>query len=311
MIIYDPTITRHSLPFFRMSDISQQIIDEVLAACKTGAEEAAAAFARTFDTKIEIAPGQQGTLQSSSAALNLDGAGLIVLLRTDEAAVALTIPANSGLVPDWCVQPDASGQSRLATLAQELGMNLLPEAWLTKDFRACWVANLAEALRRGGVPQDAAVIPLAASRSGEPASTLGLMWPVEIPESLFSAGPTDPVGGKSLIGKPARKEQPTLALRSSDLPPYTRSLLRIKVPVVVTLAEKRQSLSRIIELGPGAIIQFDKSCEEMLALEVGNRPVASGEAVKVGDKFGLRITAIALPDERFNPVKPANSAASC
>jgi flagellar motor switch/type III secretory pathway protein FliN len=76
------------------------------------------------------------------------------------------------------------------------------------------------------------------------------------------------------------------------------------VPVVVTLAEKRQKLSRIIELGPGAIIQFDKSCEEMLELEVGTRHVALGEAVKVGDKFGLRITAMALPDERFNPVQP-------
>ena len=93
-----------------------------------------------------------------------------------------------------------------------------------------------------------------------------------------------------------------MPLTSGDLPPYTRSLLRIKVPVVVTLAEKRQKLSRIIELGPGSIIQFDKSCEEMLDLEVGNQAVACGEAVKVGDKFGLRITAMVLPDERFSPV---------
>ena len=66
------------------------------------------------------------------------------------------------------------------------------------------------------------------------------------------------------------------------------------MPVVVTLAEKRQKLSRIVELGPGAIIQFEKSCEEMLELGVGDRRVALGEAVKVGDKFGLRITSIAL-----------------
>jgi hypothetical protein len=74
--------------------------------------------------------------------------------------------------------------------------------------------------------------------------------------------------------------------------------------VVVTLAEKRQALGRILELGPGAIIQFDKSCEEMLELEAGGRPIARGEAVKVGDKFGLRITSIILPEERFKPVAP-------
>jgi flagellar motor switch/type III secretory pathway protein FliN len=73
--------------------------------------------------------------------------------------------------------------------------------------------------------------------------------------------------------------------------------------VVVTLARKRQPLGRILELGPGSLIQFDKSCDAMLELEVAARSVALGEAVKVGDKFGLRITSITLPDERFLPLK--------
>ncbi len=89
----------------------------------------------------------------------------------------------------------------------------------------------------------------------------------------------------------------------ADLPPYTRSLLRIRVPVVVTLARKRQALGKIVELGPGSIIQFDKSCEELLELSVGDHPVASGEAVKVGDKFGLRILSMTLPGERFQAVR--------
>jgi flagellar motor switch/type III secretory pathway protein FliN len=87
------------------------------------------------------------------------------------------------------------------------------------------------------------------------------------------------------------------------LPGYTRSLLRIKVPLVVTLAKKRQRLAWIMELGPGSIIHFDKSCEETLDLYLGNQPIASGEALKVGDKFGLRITSIQLPAERFAPIQ--------
>jgi len=101
---------------------------------------------------------------------------------------------------------------------------------------------------------------------------------------------------------------PPRHLTVADLPIYGRSLLRIRVPVVVTLAEKRQPLGRIVELGPGSIIHFDKSCEEMLDLDVGGRPIATGEAVKVGDKFGLRINSIILPEERFVPVKPQSSA---
>ncbi len=63
----------------------------------------------------------------------------------------------------------------------------------------------------------------------------------------------------------------------NDLPNYSRSLLKIEVPVIVTLASKRQPLGRIIELGPGSIIHFSKSCEEMLDLEVGGQAVAQGE----------------------------------
>lgn len=103
-------------------------------------------------------------------------------------------------------------------------------------------------------------------------------------------------------GAPGRRVSQAKAARLDDLPEYARSLLRIEVPVVVTLAEKRQPLGWILELGPGSIIQFDKSCEEMLELAAGGRRIAMGEAVKVGDKFGLRITSIILPDERFRPV---------
>ena len=110
-------------------------------------------------------------------------------------------------------------------------------------------------------------------------------------------------GEPPAVEPPPAEPRPREA-RLEDLPDYSRSLLRIKVPVVVTLAEKRQTLGRIVELGPGSIIQFDKSCEEMLEMAVGGHPVATGEAVKVGDKFGLRITSIVLPEERFGPVRP-------
>lgn len=94
------------------------------------------------------------------------------------------------------------------------------------------------------------------------------------------------------------------ALRLQDLPRYSRSLLKIRIPVVVTLAQKRLPLGRILEWGPGALIPFDKSCEELLELSAGGHPIALGEAVKVGDKFGLRISSMLLPGERFQPVRP-------
>ncbi len=83
------------------------------------------------------------------------------------------------------------------------------------------------------------------------------------------------------------------------LPRYSRSLLKIQVPVTVTLATAKKNVRELVELVPGSILQFEKLCDETLTLEVGNTAVAEGETVKVGDKFGLRITSIVLPGERF------------
>jgi flagellar motor switch protein FliN len=77
----------------------------------------------------------------------------------------------------------------------------------------------------------------------------------------------------------------------ATLPTYARGLLRIRVPVTVTLAAQRKPIQEIIELGPGSIVKFDKTCDEPLELMVGERVIATGEVVKVGDKFGLRIGA--------------------
>ena len=77
-----------------------------------------------------------------------------------------------------------------------------------------------------------------------------------------------------------------------QLPVYALGLLHIRVPVQVTLASQRKSIQEIIELGPGSIIKFDKTCDEPLDLLVGDRTVAQGEVVKVGDKFGLKISGI-------------------
>ena len=95
---------------------------------------------------------------------------------------------------------------------------------------------------------------------------------------------------------------PSTSSGTQLLPPYARTLLKVELSVAVTLAKKKEHVSDILNIAPGAIIQFEKSCEEMLELAVSGQRIAVGEAVKVGDKFGIRITSIVLPEERFQPV---------
>ncbi|HVT28075.1 MAG TPA: FliM/FliN family flagellar motor C-terminal domain-containing protein [Lacipirellulaceae bacterium] len=108
------------------------------------------------------------------------------------------------------------------------------------------------------------------------------------PENL---GPPAAVA-EATVAPEAEKPIDGIDAELDRLPTYARGLLRIRVPVQVTLASQRKSIQEIIELGPGSIIKFDKTCDEPLNLCVGDQPIAQGEVVKVGDKFGLRIGAL-------------------
>jgi len=86
------------------------------------------------------------------------------------------------------------------------------------------------------------------------------------------------------VQPPAARKQPTRR--------ELQRILRLEVPVIVKLAERRLSLSEIMRLGVGAIIEFYKSSDEPLELMINNKTIALGETVKVGENFGLRITQI-------------------
>ena len=290
-----------------MADLTPEIADEVLAACTQGASEVAEALGRAFAAAVAVKVGQLGVLQPGDCPTSLTGAGLIVVLPINQAAALVTLPASSGLLPPWCAAPDPTGQGKLMTLAQELGMNVLPETFSSVDARAVWAEDLSAAVTLGKVAGEARIIPLELASGGKPVGVMNLIWPVSEPGAIFNPSPAEPVAASAPAAEEPSvpKPRPKLPAHAGpSLPPYTQSLLRIRVPVVVTLAEKRQVLSKVLEISPGTIIQFEKSCEEMLDLSVANRSIAAGEAVKVGDKFGLRITSMTPPDERFHSLTP-------
>ncbi len=73
---------------------------------------------------------------------------------------------------------------------------------------------------------------------------------------------------------------------------HERAVMAIETSVSVTLARKRFTLERIVNLVPGSMLTFDAHSDEPLTLEAGGQPIATGETVKIGDKFGLRIRVI-------------------
>lgn len=299
-----------------MADFGPEIAADVVAACQAGAGEASSAFSRALDGNLKLEVGQAATLDPAAWPAAIQGPGLAVMLNIGASGALVLIAENTGLLPAWYAAPDPTGQSKLTTLAQELGMLLVPEAFMPEDFKAAKTSDLQACLQRSGIASGAGW--LALELKGDACSgAVHLIWPISQPGAVFQEAAAEPAVSAAPApiaaptaaappptttpaAKPAAKNPP----RPTELPPYTRSLLKIRVPVEVTLATTRLPVKRIIELVPGTIIQFEKSCEDMLELSAGNCPVAEGEAVKIGEKFGLRVTSLVLPEERFKPVRP-------
>ena len=83
-----------------------------------------------------------------------------------------------------------------------------------------------------------------------------------------------------------------LLRQNPPTPAEVRRILKMHVPVIVKLAERKLTLAEVMRLGPGAIIEFIKASDEPLELLINNKTIGLGDAVKVGENFGLKINQI-------------------
>ncbi len=133
----------------------------------------------------------------------------------------------------------------------------------------------------------------------EPISTLLLVWgvrqaavtaidppppaetaPEQSSDSSAAAAGNDEVSGDALAEARQRIR------RVSTLP----------VNIIVQLAGKKIEMKQLVSLSPGTLITFNKSCEDLLDLYVNNQPYCRGEAVKIGEKFGLKINQVGVDE---------------
>lgn len=76
--------------------------------------------------------------------------------------------------------------------------------------------------------------------------------------------------------------------KSSDL----HRILRLRVPVIVKLAERRINVQEVLQLSAGSIIEFFKGSNEELELLINNTTIGTGVAVKVGENFGIKLANV-------------------
>jgi flagellar motor switch protein FliN len=77
-----------------------------------------------------------------------------------------------------------------------------------------------------------------------------------------------------------------------ETPPNLELLLDIPVKLSVELGSAQMSMQEVLQLGPGSVVQLDKSADDPVELYVNQRLVARGQVVMMDERFGIKITEI-------------------
>ena len=136
---------------------------------------------------------------------------------------------------------------------------------------------------------------------------MGDKTPTETP-ALSVASPAPPpvdISSPSMMSPPfgAQQPAPMVDVRPAAFQPLGGGggggvaspidmIADIPVRVTVELGKTRKSVSEILALTNGAVIELDKMAGEPVDILVNGKPIARGEVVVIDENFGVRITDI-------------------
>ena len=69
-------------------------------------------------------------------------------------------------------------------------------------------------------------------------------------------------------------------------------LLAVGVEVTVEVGRAKSTFSQLMKMGPGTLLELDRDAHEPADVLVNGKIVAKGEIVTIGDRYGVRITAV-------------------
>ncbi len=96
--------------------------------------------------------------------------------------------------------------------------------------------------------------------------------------------------------RPAPAEQ---ASGQEQVPRDLEFLFDVPLQISVEVGRARILLKDLLQMGEGYVVELDKLAADPLDLYVNSRLIARGEAVRVGDKFGIKLTEVVSQSDRI------------
>ena len=70
----------------------------------------------------------------------------------------------------------------------------------------------------------------------------------------------------------------------------------VQVEVTLEIGRKRMKIADVLKLGAGQTIELEKAAGDPIDIYVNGQCLGRGEAVVVGDRYGVRITELITPE---------------
>lgn len=276
-----------------MSSLTAEQIDQILEACRSNVESMAQSLNANFGTKYDLSIGTESNGAEKILEKATDEPGVVVTLEFDDFGIVCLIP-ESLPIPGWYLAPDESQASRLQTLSMEWSVAMLPPDLEATQFKTVPTGNLRQHLENCQLPEDATMLELVVQSpmGGAPQATFQVVLPVA--EIQMEGVPFPSAEKQAEEASAATVAEQAAASRSQtpeqrELIARTRRVRRVPVKMMVRIAERRIDVKQLRVFSPGTLLTFDKPCDSLLDVYVGDQLYCRGEAVKVGENFGVKI----------------------
>lgn len=106
-----------------------------------------------------------------------------------------------------------------------------------------------------------------------------------------------PMAGMPGPGPESPGAAPAPAASPPMAPPANQNVgmnfvLDVPVEVTIELGRRNMRIAEVLKLGPGSTLELDKVSGDPLDIYVNNQLIARGEAVVIGERYGVRLTDV-------------------
>lgn len=119
------------------------------------------------------------------------------------------------------------------------------------------------------------------------------------PEAVNATDTLQPEETAELLEETEPQQTKPTVQESQDSTHDLEFLFDVPLQVSVEVGRARILLKDLLQMGEGYVVELDKFSGDPLDLYVNSRLIARGEAVKVGDKFGIKLTEVVSQSDRI------------